>query len=125
MDVLYCRPHLSSSSRSVLRADYLQSANPQNQSAGYRTLAIPRKYLQPFSTPPDLAFEVVFGVPFLSVYFFSSGFVSGFGVGSLKDSGLRSIPAPTCSQALDPPSKLRKACVISRGSVTMRFFSSS
>lgn len=62
----------------------------------------------------------------LAVYFLGSSFFSsGLGVGNLKLSGLRSTPVPTISHALDPPSKFLNACVISKGSVTILFFSSS
>lgn len=53
----------------------------------------------------------------LRLYFLgcsSSG--SGFGVGSLKDSGLSSLPGPTGSQAVLPAEKFLMACVNSRGS---------
>src|SRR4051812_5935206 len=75
---------------------------------------------------PSLSFRSFYTPsPSNSHFFGSSFFSSGLGVGKRNESGVRSSPPPTCSQADDPPSKLRNACVSSSGSVTMRFFSSS
>lgn len=88
---------------------------PQGNWTGTNQLGLERGYVQ------DSADRVS-----SALYFFCSSLGgSGLGVGSLKLSGLRSAPGPTGSQAVEPPSKLRKAWVSSRGSWTTRFFSSS
>lgn len=54
-----------------------------------------------------------------------SVYTMSFGKGKRTDSGLSSRPGPTGSHDVEPLSKFRNACVSSRGSMTIRFFSSS